>query len=400
MEKTAAPAGCRPGQSSFPTAGTALLLALALACSSGKLDDGGPREPEPSESAVVAEALFPDGAALTAIYSSTARRSATALAFNPLVPGELWATLRQFPVDAPCTSKVKTGCAALPGEVAVISGADTESPTARVKEDGNSWHFMRRPTSIAFGDNGNFATCPEYRTGNYEDETTIDFIGPTLWSSDPAIFGVKPLPTQNGTHLDMLHSTPFCMGIAHETGNAYWTFNGQIGALDRYDFHEPHPIGGDDHADGELHRYVEGELLRVPEVPSHLALDRAQGLLYIADTGHHRVLRMDITSGTPIGEVEKEYDGMPIHQRMGGAELTVFVAPDVLETPSGIAFHQGIVLVTDNATGTIHVFDRDGTSLRTFTTGLPAAALGGITVGPDERVYVTNLATGQVLRVE
>jgi DNA-binding beta-propeller fold protein YncE len=109
---------------------------------------------------------------------------------------------------------------------------------------------------------------------------------------------------------------------------------------------------------------------------------------------------MDITSGTPIGEVEKEYDGMPIHQRMGGAELTVFVAPDVLETPSGIAFHQGIVLVTDNATGTIHVFDRDGTSLRTFTTGLPAAALGGITVGPDERVYVTNLATGQVLRVE
>ena len=142
------------------------------------------------------------------------------------------------------------------GEVALIQDATGDSPEVTMKEDGNAWHFMRRPTSIAFGTNGNLATCGEARTANYEDQPS-NYNGPTLWSSDPAIFGVPPKPGQNGTHLDMLHETPFCMGIAHERDNVYWTFNGELGALDRYDFNEPHQIGGEDHADGELFRYVE-----------------------------------------------------------------------------------------------------------------------------------------------
>ena len=63
-----------------------------------------------------------------------------------------------------------------------------------------------------------------------------------------------------------------------------WVFNGKLGALDRYDFHAPHVVGGEDHADGELSRYVEGELERVPQVPSHLALDETAHDFYVADT--------------------------------------------------------------------------------------------------------------------
>ncbi|HEY8945558.1 MAG TPA: hypothetical protein VIM73_14920 [Polyangiaceae bacterium] len=371
---------------------------LALACSSESLEADEPGAGQENRPAQVAAALLPESAGLIALYDAPDRWSATALAFNPLVPGELWTTLRQFPQDAPCTQSVRTGCAALEGQVAILTGADTAAPSAVLKKDYNAWHFMRRPTGIAFGDNGNLATCSEARTGNFDDDV-VDYNGPVLWSSDPAIFGVRPVGDQNGTHLDMLHSTPFCMGIAHEVENVYWTFNGQLGALDRYDFNEPHEIGGEDHTDGELLRYLEGELRRTPEVPSQLVLDRAKGFLYAADTGNARVVRLDITTGQPGANVP-EYDGMPVHRRMDGAELTVLVADGALTLPSGLALHDDVLLVTDNASGRIHAFDMAGQELRSFDTGLGANALSGIAVGPDGVVYLSALSTGQVFRVE
>lgn len=370
-------------------------LGLTIGCSSESLEPQERNEKTDSPPGSV----FPGAPILTTLYTPKAKRSATALAFNPLVEGELWVTLRQFPVDAPCTDTVSAGCNALIGEVAIVSDAGSGEPTTRIARDGNAWHFMRRPTSIAFGDNGNLATCPEARTGNYENEPA-DFAGPTLWSSDPAIFGVRPEPGQNGTHLDMLHSTPFCMGIAHEVDNVYWTFNGKLGALDRYDFNEPHVIGGEDHTDGELYRYVEGELLRVPEVPSHLVVDRSAGVLYVADTGNGRIASLDITAGTPIGDTEPDYDGLAIHKRMGGAELVDVVPPGTLSRPSGLTLDGRTLLVTDNATSTIHAFDRDGTWLDAWETGLPEGSLAGITVGPDKKIYLSDLLTGSVYRID
>lgn len=349
----------------------------------------------PAEQAL---ALFPPGATLTTIYSSAAQRSATALAFNPSVGGELWVTLRQFPVSAPCTQSDPSGCRALIGEVALVATREPV-PTAVLKQDGNAWHFMRRPTSIAFGDNGNLATCAEARTGNYEDEP-IDYVGPTLWSSDPEIFGVKPQPGQNGTHLDMLHATPFCMGIAHERDNVYWTFNGKLGALDRYDFKEPHVIGGEDHSDGEVHRYVEGELARTPEVPSHLVVHDESGGVFVADTGHGRVVRLSPGTGEISGPISDNYDALRVAARIEGAELSEF-ASDGFVRPSGLAIHGGVLLVTDNATSRVHALAlSDGAPLRTYDTGLAEGSLSGVAVGPDGRVYLTDLLAGSVYRVD
>jgi hypothetical protein len=368
--------------------GFGLLLA---ACGSEALDTGQRKsESEP--------AAIPTAIELFQLFPAQPTWSATALAFDPQRREELWVTLRHFPSDDPCTEAVSVGCANLIGRVALVREATSVTPTMTIKQDGNAWHFMRRPTAISFGDNGNLGTCGEARTDNYEDEAD-DYSGPVLWSSDPAIFGAKPKSGQNGTHLDMLHESPFCMGIAHELNNAYWVVNGQAGALDRYDFHAPHVIGGEDHSDGELRRYVTGELLRVPEIPSHLALDHARGELYVADTGHMRIARLAIDSGVPGGDVPA-LEEIPVHRQVDDATFTDVVRPGLLTLPSGIAFADDKLLVTDNASSKLWWFDRSGAVLGSVDTGLPAGALGGVALGPDGKVYLSDLKLGVAYRVE
>jgi hypothetical protein len=341
-----------------------------------------------------------DSVALIDIFIPQTRisLSATALAFNPTVPGELWVALRQFPSGKPCTESDDSGCAALPGVMAVVSGATGSAPVAKLKEDGNSWHFMRRPTAMAWGAGALFASCGEAYTDNYED-VPVPYSGPALWSSDPNIFGVEPKAGQNGTHLDMMHATPYCMGIAWEADNVYWAVNGAAGSLDRYDFHAPHQIGGEDHSDGEVYRYAAGVFQRVPEVPSHAAFDAERQLVYLADTGNARVLSVDPSTAERVGDI-MTYEELHGSGEMGGATVTELIPPGVLELPSGLALANDRLFVTDNATSRIYVFDTDGKQLESLDTGLPAGSLAGITLGPDQKVYFTDLKSGRARAVE
>ena len=380
-------------------------LGVALsACSSSPLstaDDGAPGSGAASSgggpSSLPMPLIVPSAVDLVPLYAAPRGFSATALAFDPLREGELWVTLRQFPSDAPCLMSAPSGCAALEGEVALVKQATSDSPLMVLKKDGNAWHFMRRPTAIAFGDNGHLATCGEARTDNYEDEA-VDYAGPVLWSSDPAIFGATPAPGQNGTHLDMLHESPFCMGIAFDHDNAYWVFNGQIGSLDHYDFHAPHVIGGEDHSDGELARYVTGQLSRVPEIPSHMQLDAEHRALFVADTGNARVVRLAVDTGT-VGPDVTTFDPITVHHAMLGAELDTLVPPGKLTAPSGLALTSDALIVTDNATSKIWWFERDGSVIGSVSTELPAGSLSGIAVGPDAQLYLSDLLTGTAYRV-
>jgi hypothetical protein len=339
--------------------------------------------------------------ALSQVYAPKAKvpLSATALAFNPTIAGELWVALRQFPSGRACNQNDRDAeaCSALQGVMAVVSDATSDAPSAVIKQDGNAWHFMRRPTQLAWGEDVLFASCGEARTDNYEDEA-IPYSGPVLWSSDPAIFGVEPTADQNGTHLDMLHETPYCMGIAHEAGNAYWAFNGDAGALDHVDFHAPHQIGGDNHSDGEVHRYLTGQLARVPEVPSHLAYDPQRHVVYVADTGHGRVLAVDPGTATPGGSIEV-YEVLQSSGAMEGAGVKELVAPGLLQRPSGIALGDERLYVTDNATSLLYVFDRSGKPLHVLDTALPSGSLAGVTLGPDQKLYITDLLGGTVQRL-
>lgn len=372
-----------------------LFLGVSVALAGCGSDHPGP--PAPAPTAPVTFEPFTD-AALTSLFTPPSGWSATALAFDPSRAGELWVTLRQFANSLPCnTDADKVGCGALVGEVALVKHA-TGGPDMTLRRDGNAWHFMRRPTSIAFGDDGTLATCGEARTDNFDVETT-DFAGPVLWSSDPSVFGVKPLPDQNGTHIDMLHETPFCMGIAHENAHAYFAFNGRDGAIDRNDFKNPHVVGGEDHSDGEVTRYVQGQLMRVAEVPSHLAFDADERELYIADTGHQRIVRLLVDSGVRGADIQA-LDPIQVHYAVDGAMMEEVVAPGALTSPSGVALSGDLLLVTDNATSRISWFDHDGTAVGSFDTGLPQGALSGITVGPDGKIYVSNLLDGTAYRID
>jgi DNA-binding beta-propeller fold protein YncE len=378
-----------------------LLPAFLVACGSD------PIETEPTEtrsSDDVATAIGKgDGSAtsveLFVVYEAAATYLPTALAWNPNTDDELWVTLSR-PSAGQCmeADPGSVACDRLWGEMAIVRRATRAAPSTEVKMDANAWHFMRNPRQLAWGTRGLLATCGEARTANYEDDAT-PYNGPVLWDSDPALFGAPYDPDRNGTHVDMLHETPYCMGIAHEQDNVYWTFNGDAGALDRYDFNEPHAPGGEDHGDGALWRFAEGELLRVPEVPSHLAYDARRKLVFAADTGHGRVVALDATSGTADGDVTT-YDPIETHTRMSGATLTEVLAPGELEAPSGLAFHEGVLFVTDHATGRIVALLPNGEILRELDTGLGPNALAGIAIGRDGKAYVTDMATRRVLRID
>ena len=371
-----------------------LVAASALGCASEPLDDEGGGDGNEGGAPSQVETVL---ATTSVVFGPSSNLQPTALAFHPIRNDELWVTLREPATDQPCTMADKRGCQALIGWMAIVSNSD-EAPEAVVKTDDNGWHFLRRPTSLAFAADGSFATCAEARTSNYEDEDA-DFNGPVRWSSDASLFGAPGQGQTVSTHIDMLHETPYCMGLANEGGTVYWAFNGKEGALDRYDFHEPHPPGEDDHSDGEVWRYATGQVSRVEGVPSHLAYDADYAELYVADTGNGRVIALDTTSGT-AGAPILSYDPIATRVAMDGAAIRVVVPPGTLAAPSGIALHDGRVFVSDHATGHIRGYDRDGALFADIDTGRGPNDIAGIAIGPQGRMYFASLASGEIHRIE
>jgi hypothetical protein len=309
------------------------------------------------------------------------------LAFNPLRPDELW--IVNHADDS----------------VVLVFDAPAAERTFEKRIDGYALHFMAEVTGIAFGGDettiglpGTFATCGESRNTYDGQAPGNDFMGPTLWSSDLSVFAAQN-PNGLGSHLDMLHNTPLCMGIAHESENRYWVVNGLIGAIDRYDFARDDGIGNDEHGDGLTWRYAVGELGYQPGVPSHLVLDRDSGMLYVADPANSRIARLDTAAGTEGSLV----NGLETQVRMMNGAVTEDLVPaasGLVEAPAGIELAGEVLFVGDAASGRLSAFDLEGQLLRQLDTGLPANALAGITLGPDGRIYLVDQVGDRVLRVD
>src|SRR5690554_1295497 len=340
---------------------------------------------------------------LVEVYATERSMELTDLEFNPAEENELWVLRREHESTQPCTNANRSpvGCGALEGSTTTIWNVGTAEQEEVTKVDPNAWHFMRRPPAMAFGENGFWATVGEERTANFLDDRA-DFMGPVLWSADLDIYGEEPGAGLNGSHFDMLHNAPYGMGIAHEVDNAYWVFNGEHGSLDRTDFNDDHGVGEADHTDGKVLRYVDGEVSRVENVPSHMELDKATRLLYVADTGNSRIVRLDIDAGQVGAPITlPNYDGISVYNYVEGAELEEVVAPGLLEQPSGLVLHEGVMFVSDKATGKLHAFTLEGEHLRELDTGLGAGALAGIEISPvTGNLYFVHQSAGKAYRVD
>ena len=278
------------------------------------------------------------------------------------------------------------------GSTVTYENAGMGNQTSEQKVDGNAWHFMSLPTALSFGDDGDWASSTGVKDANHSGGT---FTGPTLWSSDPAIYAQPS--GGNGSHLDMLHGSPYSMGITHESGNAYWVFDGWNEHVVRYDFVEDHGPGNDDHSDGEVTRYVDIQVEKDGDIPSHLILDKSTGWLYVVDNGNDRVLRMDINSSSVIeANLPLINEPLAVHASMS-ADWEVIITD--FDEACGIEVIGNRLLVSDHASGDIVIYDMDNdfAEIDRIITGEPG--ITGIKVGPEGNIWYTNRSLNTVTMV-
>jgi hypothetical protein len=285
------------------------------------------------------------------------------------------------------------------GSTVTVSNAGEPNQTSVHNVDGNAWHFMSLPTGLAFGENENFGTSPGVFDANHNGGTP--FTGPALWSSDTSIYAQPS--GGNGSHLDMLHNSPKCQGIAHEVDNVFWVFDGQSNDIVRYDFADDHGPGASYHGDAIVHRYRDYSVAKDPQekVVSHLVVDKATNWLYVVDNGNQRVMRLDITSGTK-GSNSNIYNYEPVEEYKNIVGYTWETVVDSgLSKPAGIDVIDDRMIVSDYATGEIIIYDISvipAIEKGRITTG--AQGIMGVKIGPEGRIWYVDYDANKVYRVD
>jgi DNA-binding beta-propeller fold protein YncE len=259
---------------------------------------------------------------------------------------------------------------------------------------------MNLPPASAFGIESMSGFGQQWASCGDNDNGGNMFMGPTLYSSDEHLLG-KQTYEGRGTHLDMLHSTPFCRGIAWGGAkNTFYTFNAYNKSIEYYDFQSNHEPGGDDHSDGIIRRFWTNQVRGVDGLVSHLSYDGETKKLYVADTGNKRILALDPAKGRRIAPMPGANE-LTVQRDLYEAPVEVVVPPGTLEAPSGIEASGGLAFVTDAATSTIYAFKlSDGSLVRKLATGLPSGSLAGLNFGPEGKIYFVDRRTNRVVRID
>lgn len=285
------------------------------------------------------------------------------------------------------------------GSTVTFENAGMGNQTSALKSDGNAWHFMSLPTALAFSDNTNFATTTGVYDANHNGGQP--FTGPSLWSSDPAIYAQPS--GGNGSHLDMLHESPECQGMAHDFDNAFWVFDGYNSDIVFYDFVDDHGPGNDDHSDAIIRRYSDVAVAKDPgdHIVSHMILDKNTDWLYVVDHGNDRVFRINTTTGN-IGGTPSfgPFETLAEYSNVTGYTWENVVTTGLVE-PSGIDLIEDRLIVSDHSNGDIIIYDINtipATELGRVQTGTPGVM--GVKIGPDGKIWYVNATTNEVVRVE
>lgn len=290
------------------------------------------------------------------------------------------------------------------GSVTIFFKAGEPDQFAQFRRDSHAGHFMIRPSALAIGHNGNFATVHEIQHTNSASPT---FMGPALWSTDTSIFARLEQSnwdpsTLLGSHLDMLHQSPFGMGIAHDEGNAYWVFDGYNENICKYDFKQPHIVGGDDHADGEIYRYSDVSVKRRIGVPSHMVLDKTNNWLYIVDGGNNRIIRMktdDATDAGPLSVPSTANEPLAKYRNMTGATVEVLVNSGIT-APCGIDYKDNRIVVSDYVTGELIIYDVTTAPATEVGRIQSEAGIMGVRIDWDNGIWFVNRNKRQLVKIE
>jgi hypothetical protein len=302
------------------------------------------------------------------------------LDFDPLKPEQLWIVNH---------GTINTG-----GSTVMLTNPGTPLMAADWRQDGNAWHFMLLPTALAFSTNGNWATSPGALDANHNGGR---YTGPALWSSNLNIYAMPS--AGNGSHLDMVHQSPLSMGIASDTLNKFWVFDGYWGNIVSYDFVKPHLPGGDDHSSAVVHRYTEATVTMTPNIPSHMILDKKTGWLYVALTAEKKIYRLNTQTGSKYKNLPA-YTNEPLTEywEMHGATWEVFADGNMVQ-PCGIEIKDTRLFVSDYSNGDIIVFDiNTKKEIARINTG--KAGIMGIKVGPEGKLWYVNATSNEVSRVD
>ncbi|MDZ4745333.1 MAG: redoxin family protein [bacterium] len=297
---------------------------------------------------------------------------------SPLHPNDLWVVLAE-----------PNGHAML-----IVHDADKASQVIRRKKDSRASHFMWRTQALAFGENGTFGTAQNGEPGNGDRD--YQFMGPSLWSSDTAIFASKYQNDDNmlASHLDMLHQNAYCLGIAHERDNVYWISDALHKRIGRYDFRDPHEVGGTDHRDGEIRNYTNATITTSEHGrAAHMDFDDAKQWLYYINPGANAVMRLDTRTGKDVGALSttpQSDENLTLFRNFSGATVQPVMQLTKDVRPVGLDI-VGNHLIIGNTDGTILVYDIGG-ALPTLkhTLNVAPMVVGGVTVGPDGRIWFVD----------
>lgn len=316
------------------------------------------------------------------------------LEFHPGTPNQLWIANRAT------------------DSITIVDNTGLENQTSENRRDSHRNHFLEEVSAIAFG-----AYHPEFdwQWGSAQETDNTycgqqnpgnNFMGPTLWPSSLSHFAMEH---QNdallGSHIDMNHESPFGVGIAHDSENAYWYNDGYYGELVYYDFQEDHDTGMDDHSDAIVRRYSDVQLSHVLGTPGHMILDDDSGILYIADPGANRVLWVNTDDSTyttqNIMGDSSRLEPLAEYSRIAGIEWGVLDTG--LNRPSGIALTGDQLFVSQNGDGSILAYDLSANGKSASEAGsiqTSASSIMGLEIGPNGHLYYVDNVQDEVVRID
>lgn len=295
----------------------------------------------------------------------------------------------------------------------IVENTGLANQTSQNREDSNSNHFLEEVSAIAFGAYDDefdwmWGSAQESANTYCGQGTPNYFMGPALWPSSLAHYAVENQNNGNGllgSHIDMLHESPYGVGIAHDYDNVYWYNDGYYGELVRYDFKEDHDTGQDDHSDAVVHRYSEIQLSHFSGKPSHMIMDKDSGILYIADAGANRIVWVNTddpsTNKVNIMNDASRLEPLAEYSEITGVEWGVLATG--LNIPSGIALADGQLFISENGNGKIAAYElaADGKSA-TFLDKIQttATSIMGLEIGPQGHLYYVDNAQNEVVRID